>query len=61
MKGLRDERPWWQASSRSLALVGGGAAVAATQLGTPKQESQAIVDDAARAARRHAQRSSPTR
>jgi hypothetical protein len=31
-----------------LALVGGGAAVAATQLGTPKQESQAIVNDAAK-------------
>jgi len=30
------------------AVAGGGAALAATQLGTPKQESQAVVDDAAK-------------
>ncbi len=30
-----------------LAVAGGGAALAATQLGSPKQESQAIVNDAA--------------
>ena len=30
-----------------LAVAGGGAAVAATHFGTPKQESQAVVDDAA--------------
>ena len=32
----------------AVALAGGGAAIAATQLGSPKEESQAIVDDAAR-------------
>lgn len=31
-----------------LALAGGGAALAATQLGTPKEESQAVVDDVAK-------------
>jgi hypothetical protein len=31
-----------------LAVAGGGAAVAATQFGSPKEESQAIVDDAAK-------------
>ena len=31
-----------------LALIGGGAAIAATQLGSPKEESQAIVNDAAK-------------
>jgi hypothetical protein len=31
-----------------LALVGGGAAIAATQLGSPSEESQAIVEDAAK-------------
>jgi hypothetical protein len=30
-----------------LALTGGGAAIAATNLGSPQEESQAIVDDAA--------------
>jgi hypothetical protein len=30
-----------------LAVAGGGAAIAATQFGTPKQESQAVVNDAA--------------
>lgn len=30
-----------------LAVAGGGAALAATQLGTPKEESQAVVDDVA--------------
>jgi hypothetical protein len=31
-----------------LAVAGGGAAVAATQLGSPKQESQAVLNDAAK-------------
>lgn len=31
-----------------VALAGGGAALAATQLGTPKEESQAVVDDVAK-------------
>jgi polyhydroxyalkanoate synthesis regulator phasin len=30
-----------------IAVAGGGAAVAATQFGSPRQESQAVVDDAA--------------
>jgi polyhydroxyalkanoate synthesis regulator phasin len=32
----------------ALAVAGGGAAVAATQLGSPREESQAILNDAAR-------------
>ena len=32
----------------ALAVAGGGAALAASQLGTPKEESQAIVNDAAK-------------
>ena len=32
----------------SLAVAGGGAAVAANQLGSPKQESQAVLNDAAK-------------
>jgi hypothetical protein len=31
-----------------LAVAGGGAAVAANQLGSPKQESQAVLNDAAK-------------
>src|SRR5438093_12739451 len=31
-----------------LAVAGGGAAFAATQLGSPKQENQAVVNDAAK-------------
>ncbi len=31
-----------------LAVAGGGAAIAATQFGTPQQESQAVVNDAAK-------------
>ena len=46
MKGLRTKVVAGVVTA--LALVGGGAAVAATQLGTPKQESQAIVNDAAK-------------
>ena len=46
MKGLRTKVV--AGGVAALALVGGGAAVAATQLGTPKQESQAIVNDAAK-------------
>ena len=32
----------------ALAVAGGGAAIASTQLGSPKEESQAIVNDAAK-------------
>ena len=46
MKGLRTKVV--AGGVAALALVGGGAAVAATQLGTPKQESQAIVNDVAK-------------
>ena len=31
-----------------LAVAGGGAAFAATQLGSPKQENQAVLNDAAK-------------
>ena len=35
-------------AAAGLAVAGGGAAIAATQLGSPNAESQAIVDDAAK-------------
>jgi hypothetical protein len=35
-------------AAAALAVAGGGAAVAATQLGSPSEESQAILNDAAR-------------
>jgi polyhydroxyalkanoate synthesis regulator phasin len=35
-------------AAAALAVAGGGAAVAATQLGSPREESQAILNDAAR-------------
>ena len=35
-------------SVTALAVAGGGAAIAATQLGSPKEESQAVIDDAAK-------------
>jgi polyhydroxyalkanoate synthesis regulator phasin len=35
-------------AAAGLAVAGGGAAIAATQFGDPKAESQAVVDDAAR-------------
>ena len=35
-------------SVAAAAVLGGGAAIAATQLGSPKEESQAIVNDAAK-------------
>ena len=34
-------------TAAALALGGGGAAIAATQLGSPKEQSQAVIDDAA--------------
>jgi hypothetical protein len=35
-------------AAAALAVAGGGAAVAATQLGSPNQENQAVIDDAAK-------------
>jgi hypothetical protein len=44
---LRRKRTVAAGAAALLAIAGGGAAVAATDNGSPKQESQAVVDDAA--------------